>query len=164
MTPQLLPVWLRFGAAFCLALAMLPNGYAHGSKKGHLVIDHPYATPSLQGVANGAAYLRGIENTSDTPDRLVGASSDVSERVELHRMTMDGNVMRMRETPAIELPAKTVTQLRHNGEFHLMLMNLKRPLKEGDRFDLTLEFQRAGKQTVKVWVQKPRDGGAEHKH
>lgn len=154
----------RVSAALFLAVAMLSNGYAHGSKKGHLVIDHPYATPSLQGVANGAAYLRGIENTSDTPDRLVGASTEVAERVELHHMTMDGSVMRMREVSAIELPAKAVTKLRHNGEFHLMLMKLKRPLNEGDRFDLTLEFQRAGKQTVNVWVQKPRDGAAEHKH
>ncbi|TXH87377.1 MAG: copper chaperone PCu(A)C [Rhodoferax sp.] len=147
-------------AFFCITTVV----YAHGTKTGDLVIDHPYATPSLSGVPNGAAYLRGIENTGSTADKLLGASTEVAERVELHRMTMDGNIMRMREVPNIELPAKTVVKLRHNGEYHLMLMNLKRPLKDGDRFDITLEFQRAGKQTVNVWVQIPRDGSTEHKH
>ncbi len=137
---------------------------AHGSTQGDLTIDHPYAVPSLTGVANGAAYVRGIDNKGNVPDRLVRVSTPVAERVEIHRMAMDGTVMRMREIAAIELPAKTVTPLRHDGQYHLMLMNLKQPLKEGDHFDLTLNFEKAGSKTVNVWVQKPRDAGTEHKH
>jgi copper(I)-binding protein len=74
--------------------------------------------------------------------------------------------MRMREVPAIDLPPKTVIELRHGGSYHLMLMDLKQPLKDGDRFDMTLNFERAGKQTVKVWVQQPRDlsTGSTHQH
>ena len=139
---------------------------AHGSVQGDLVIDHPYATPSLAGTPHGAAYLRGVRNKGQQADRLIRASSPVAERVELHRMEMDSGVMRMREVSAIELPAGSTTSLRHGGEYHLMLMNLKRPLKDGDRFDLTLTFERAGTQSVKVWVQTPKDasGDAQHKH
>ncbi|HQC86197.1 MAG TPA: copper chaperone PCu(A)C [Rhodoferax sp.] len=137
---------------------------AHGSAKGDLLIDHPYAVPSLKGVANGSAYVRGIKNKGATADRLLGASTAVAERVEVHRMVTEGGVMRMREVGGIDLPPGETTSLRHGGQYHLMLMKLKRPLNEGDRFDLTLEFQRAGNQTVNVWVQKPRDGAAEHKH
>jgi copper(I)-binding protein len=149
------------------ALIMAPAlCFGHGTSKGDLVLDHPYATPSLAGVKNGSAYLRGINNKGDKPDRLVSASSPVARRVELHRMELEGAVMRMREVPAIDLPAKTVTELRHGGSYHLMLMDLKQPLKDGDRFDMTLNFERAGKQTVKVWVQQPRDlsTGSTHQH
>jgi copper(I)-binding protein len=151
------------------ALALLFSSLvaqAHGSSKGDLLIEHPYATPSLAGSPHGAAYLRGVRNKGQQADRLIRASSPVAERVELHRMEMDSGVMRMREVSAIELPAGSTTSLRHGGEYHLMLMNLKRPLKDGDRFDLTLTFERAGTQSVKVWVQTPKDasGDAQHKH
>ncbi len=146
-------------------LAVSAGVQAHGQKAGELTLDHPYATPSLAGTSNGAAYLRGITNRGDQPDRLLGASTPVAARVELHRMTLDAGVMRMREVPFIELPARSETPLRHGGHHHLMLIDLKRPLKDGDRFDLTLNFERAGTQTVKVWVQTPRDGtGGEHRH
>lgn len=161
---NLRPLITKVAVACAIFSTFLGVGHAHGTKVGDLVIDHPYATPSQNGVPNGAAYLRGIENTGSTADKLLGASTDVAERVELHRMTMDGNIMRMREVPSIALPAKTSMKLRHNGEYHLMLMNLKRPLKDGDRFDMTLKFQRAGKQTVNVWVQTPRESSTEHKH
>lgn len=149
------------GAAL-LALSCVVN--AHGTHAGDLLLEHPYAVPSLQGSANGAAYLRGIRNSGSQPDRLIGASTPVAERVELHQMTLDAGVMRMRAIPAIELPAGAEVPLRHGGTYHLMLLNLKRPLVDGDRFELTLDFERAGRQTVKVWVQTPRDAAAVHAH
>ncbi len=150
----------------CAAAAVLSTAaYGHSVSHGDLVLDHPYAVPSLAGVSHGAAYLRGIDNRGDQPERLLSASSPVAARVELHRMALDAGVMRMREVAAIELPPHTVTALRHNGPYHLMLMDLKQPLKDGDRFDLTLNFERAGSQTVKVWVQTPRDtANSEHTH
>ena len=164
------PAWPRrvlLGQAIAWAAtdALSTAAYGHGVSHGDLRLDHPYAVPSLAGVSNGAAYLRGIQNKGDQADRLLSASSPVTARVELHRMVMDQGVMRMREVFAIELPPKTVTPLRHNGSYHLMLMDLKQPLKDGDRFDLTLNFERSGSQTVKVWVQTPRDAAAsEHQH
>ena len=162
--------WTRrvlFGQAiaWAAAAALSTAAHGHGVTHGDLLLDHPYAVPSLAGASNGAAFLRGIQNKGEQADRLLSASSPVAARVELHRMAMDQGVMRMREMPAIELPPKTITPLRHKGQYHLMLMDLKQPLKDGERFDLTLNFERAGSQTVKVWVQTPRDAAAsEHKH
>lgn len=151
-----------------LAGAALPwhGVLAHGVAKGGLYIDHPYALPSIAGVANGATYFRGIRNDTDKADRLVSVSTPVAERVEIHRMTMEGGVMKMRGVSGIDLPPGMTTSLRHKGEFHLMLMNLKKPLKQDDRFELTLTFERAGTQKVNVWVQTPRDAAqdAEHTH
>ncbi len=157
----LLPGVVRWlGLLWLAAVAGLAS--AHGVTAGTLVLDHPYALPSLAGAANGAAYLRGIHNRGATADRLIGADTPVAARVELHRMALDGGVMRMREVPFIALPPDSQVPLRHGGEYHLMLIHLKRPLKDGDRFDMTLKFEHARPQTVKVWVQTPRHAAAAH--
>ena len=82
-------------------------------------------------------------------------------------MQMEGDVMRMREVSAIELPAKSNLQLGHASTdgYHLMLEGLKAPLKDGDSFPLTLRFERAGEKTVQIHVQTPRKSAShEHKH
>ncbi len=151
--------------AAAVLLTVASAAQAHDFRTGDLVIDHPYATPSLPGTKNGAAYFRSIRNTGTAPDRLVSARTDVAARVELHTMRTDGDVMRMREVPAIELPVGQEVQLRHGQGHHLMLIDLKQPLVVGDRFDLTLVFEKAGEKTVKVWVQQPRSSGKEqHQH
>lgn len=160
MTSQLLICRLLLTAA-CL-WALLP-AYAHDFRVGAVVVDHPYATPTLAGVSNGAAYFRGIRNRGTATDRLVAASTPVAERVELHRMALDGDIMRMRAVDAIELPAGKELQMRHGQSLHLMLVNLKKPLLVGERFDLTLRFEKSGETTVKVLVQQPRNNAA-HKH
>ena len=159
-------VLLTVAALALLGASFATTAHAHDFRAGQLVIDHPYATPSLAGTPNGAAYLRGIRNRGTAPDRLVAASTPVAERVELHEITTEGDVMRMREVPAIDLPAGQEVQLRHGQRYHLMLINLRQPLKVGDRFDLTLKFEKAGETTVKAWVQQPRTQGSEsgHKH
>jgi len=157
--------WL--GAVAIALLVLMPTAFAHGVKAGDLRIDHPYAVPSRPGLSTGAVYFRAISNTGSQPDQLLSAHTPTAASVELHRMEMDGDVMRMRAVPAIELPAKSEVRLRHStpSGHHLMLLELKAPLKEGDRFPLTLTFQRAGEREVMVWVQTPRDGGASvHKH
>lgn len=139
---------------------------AHDSSIGNLVVEHPYAPPSLAGVKNGSAYLRRIRNTGDKPDRLVGASTQVAAAVELHRMEIQGQVMRMREIPAIELPAHQEVTIQRGSPYHLMLVNLKQPLKHGDSFDLLLKFERAGSHAVRVVVQAPRiaPNPSQHRH
>ena len=141
-----------------IVLAAYPRpGSAHDFKLGPLRIDHPYAIPTASGANNGAAYLRGIRNTGDQPDRLVGASTPVARLVEIHCGNIDAqNVMRMRAIEGIELPPRAEVQLRHGGEYQLMLVDLKQPLKDGDRFPMTLRFERAGEREVTVWVQTPR--------
>ena len=152
---------LLFLAAACSA------AQAHDFKLGPLRIDHPYATPTPAGVTTGAAYLRTLRNTGDQPDRLMGASTPMAQSVEIHHSAIDANnVMRMRAVEGISLAARSELRLRHGGEFHLMLIGLKAPLKNGERFPMTLRFEKAGEREVTVWVQQPRDGSPaqEHRH
>ena len=139
---------------------------AHDFKIGDLVIDHPYATPSLAGVNSGGVYFRGIRNRGAQADRLIAAKSSVAARVELHHMQMDGQIMRMRAVDAIDLPPRTEINFRHGGagSYHLMLFDLKHSLKDGDRFDVELSFEKAGTRKVKVWVQTPRPSTGSHSH
>ncbi len=163
----------RFGAGvivggLCMWLVAAQTVRAHDFRVGSIVIDHPYATPSLAGSSTGAVYIKALRNRGDNAERLLGASSPAAARVSLHAMQMDGEVMRMREVAAIELPAKGEVRMGHKPErttssHHLMLVGLKAPLKDGDRFDLTLRFEKAGERTVQIWVQQPR-GGTAHQH
>jgi hypothetical protein len=151
--------------AASLLFAVAAPVVAHDFRLGPLRIDHPYATPTPSGAANGAAYLRGIRNTGDEPDRLISAATPVARTVEIHRSVIDAqNVMRMRAIDAVDLPPKAEVRLRHGGEHHLMLIDLKAPLKNGDRFPMTLRFERAGEREVMVWVQQPRDAAGTHEH
>ncbi len=135
--------------------------FAHGFHVGNVKIDHPYARPSLAGSNNGSAYLKLMENTGDQPDRLLRVSTPAAERAELHTMSVDGSgVMRMREVPAIELEPRKPVAMQPGMGLHVMLMGLKQPLKPGDTFPMTLEFEHAGKVEVKVVVQQPQESGA----
>lgn len=161
---------VRFGLStgVCAVVSLTTFAQAHSSKVGNLKIDHPYATPTLAGVKNGAVYFRAIENSGKTPDRLLAARSTVSERAELHHIKMDGTVVRMREVEMISLPPGPSPSFRHGQSeaYRLMLINLKAPLKEGDRFAVWLKFEKAGEKEVTVWVQKPKgtSSGQHHNH
>lgn len=144
------------------------SALAHEYRAGDVRIVHPYATPSVAGMHSGAAYVATLENTGAKPDRLLRASTPQAGRVELHNMSIDaGGVMRMREVDHISIEPGNPIKMRPGNGFHFMLMDLKQPLKEGDKFPMTLEFERGGKVEVKVVVQvpKPRPGdSAEQKH
>jgi len=146
------------------ALLAMPAVWAHGFKAGDLRIDHPYATPSRPGMSTGAVYFRGIRNACSSPDRLVSVSTPVAGRVEIHRMQMQDEVMQMRAVRALDIPAGATVAMKHGAAdgHHLMLMDLKSPLKDGDRFAMTLTFEKAGSHDVMVWVQTPRDTAAGH--
>ena len=154
-------------AALAALVTWASPAHAHDFRLGPLRIDHPYATPTPPGASTGAAYLRGIRNTGGQADRLIGASTPAARAVEIHRSVIDAqNVMRMRAIDGIDLPPKGEVRLRHGGEHHLMLIGLQQQLKDGDRFPMTLRFEKAGEREVMVWVQQPRDaaGAHEHKH
>lgn len=147
------------------ALSVPTASHAHGSQLGELSLRHPHAYPTLPGTTTGAVYLVAIHNEGERADRLLSASTAVAERVELHRMQMDGDVMRMRAVTAIEVAAKATISLRQGSTdgYHLMLFGLHRPLAADDRFPLTLRFERAGEVKVEVRVEAPRSG-ADHSH
>ena len=108
------------------------------------------ATPN--GAKIGGGYLT-IENKGAAPDRLIGGSADVAGKVEVHEMAMKNGVMTMRPLDnglAID-PGKTVKLAP--GGYHLMMFDLKSPLKQGDKVPVTLEFEKAGKVKVSLDVQ-----------
>ncbi|MCM5679916.1 copper chaperone PCu(A)C [Schlegelella sp. S2-27] len=144
----------RFSAllATSLAAVVLPVA-AHSYKVGDLHIGHPWARPTVAGQTAGGAFLK-IENRGRAADKLLSARSDVAASTELHSMTMDGHVMRMREMDELPLPAGQTVELKPGG-LHIMFTGLKAPLKTGDRVPLILKFERAGEVTVEVKVETP---------
>jgi copper(I)-binding protein len=150
------------GSVAALACALPGLALAHGVSKGELLIDHPYALPSAPGQALGQVYFRGIKNAGVQADRLLGADTPAAARVALNRFTPDVQGTQTLPVDVIDLPAKTTTLLRHTGGYQLTLLDLKKPLKDGDRFELTLFFEHAGHQTVQVWVLSPRALSASH--
>ena len=100
-----------------------------------------------------------IRNKGAAGDRLVGASSPASARMEMHEMAMEKDVMRMREVKGIDVPAKGAAELKPGG-FHLMFMELKAPLKAGDKVPVTLKFEKAGE--IKTEFAVEAMGGAQH--
>ncbi len=97
----------------------------------------------------GAAWLT-IRNGGEA-DRLVGAESPAAARVELHTHIHEGGVMMMRKVEGIDVPAGGAAALEPGGD-HLMLFGLKAGLKTGDRFPLTLLFEKAGRIDVEMRV------------
>ncbi len=104
------------------------------------------------GPANiGAAYAK-IANRGNGADRLISASSPVAGTVELHTMAMEGDVMKMRAVTSIDVAPGASVELKPGG-FHVMLIDLKAPLKEGTSFPLTLTFEKGGSSTFQVQVR-----------
>jgi copper(I)-binding protein len=144
-----------------LMAALASSAFAHEFELGKLKMGHPWARATV--AANGGAFLS-VENTGTTPDKLLRASTDVAGTVELHTHIKEGDIMRMRQVQAIDIPVNQKVTLAPGG-FHIMLMGLKKKLVEGERFPLTLEFEKAGKITVEIAIDKPGASGTEqHKH
>lgn len=92
--------------------------------------------------------------TSKTATRLIGASSPAAALAEVHEMTMEGNIMKMRPVASLDLPAGKTLELK-SGVYHLMLMDLKQPLPKGSRVPLTLMFKDAKGLRSSVDLQLP---------
>lgn len=123
---------------------------AHDTKLGDLTIAQPWARATPGAATAGAAYLK-IENHGQQDDRLVAASTPAAGKVELHVHAMDNGVATMREVKAIDLAAHATVELKPGG-LHIMLMDLKQPLREQENFPLTLTFEHAGSVEVEVQV------------
>ena len=128
-------------AAVALALAAAP-ALAQEIKAGDLTIEKPWARATPKGADVGAAYLE-IRNAGGEADRLTGGTADFAN-VEIHEMTMQGNVMKMRELKdGLPIPAHGDVKLTPGG-YHVMLTGLKHPLVKGETAKVTLTFERAG--------------------
>lgn len=150
---------LALGAGLLVATCT----HAHDFRIGAIVIDHPYAVPSAPGASEGNVYLRWLKNTGQQPDRLLGARSSASRRVEIRRTEPGAAAAQGQALDSIELPAGANLPMRHDGTLHLVLVGLATPLAPGDRLTLLLRFQHAGEKTVDVVVQEPRRGATVHR-
>jgi periplasmic copper chaperone A len=143
----------RTAIFFSIAATLLATAArAEDVKAGDLVITQAWSRATPGGAKIGGGYLT-IENKGSAPDRLIGGSADIAGKVEVHEMAMNNGVMTMRPLEkglAIE-PGKTVKLAP--GGYHLMMFDLKGPLKQGDKLPVTLEFEKAGKVTVSLDVQ-----------
>lgn len=132
----------------------LASAHEHGhGKQGNIVIENPWARESPPTVTNGAVYMRLI-NKGMEADRLLAVSAEVAENAELHAHLMEEGVVKMRPVEAIEVSPGEPTVLEPGG-LHIMLIDLKEPLKAGQHFPLTLQFDRAGEVQVEVTVRRP---------
>ena len=128
-------------------------------KVGSLKIENPQARSTVPAQKMSGGFMK-IENDGTAADKLISASSSVSKSMELHTMSMDNNVMRMREVKSIDLPAKSKVELRPGG-LHLMFIDLNKQLKAGEIIPVKLKFEKAGEVEVKFQVigNKPPDHG-----
>ena len=143
-----------------LLLAMLAtDARAEDYKIGNLQISQPWARATPKGAAVAGGYLK-ITNTGTTPDRLLGGSSDVAKRFEVHEMSMDGGVMKMRELKnGLDIAPGATVELKPNS-YHIMLQGLSRPLAKGERVKASLTFEKAGKAEVEFAVEAIGASGA----
>jgi copper(I)-binding protein len=137
---------------------------AHEFKAGGITVDHPWARPATSG--NSAAYF--VIGNAGEGDRLLGASTDVAATVEMHSTTVDAQgIGRMVPVQAVDVPHGAEAKFAP-GSRHVMLIGVKQPLIESEKFPLTLTFEKAGAVTVEVAVGKTPShgagGNAEHGH
>ena len=126
--------------------------YARDYKVGSLNIADPWSRATPKGATVGAGYMK-ITNTGATPDRLISGSADVAPTFEVHEMTMDNGVAKMRPIKGgLEIKPGETVELKP-GSFHVMFVGLKKPLVVGDHIKATLVFEKAGTINVEYDVR-----------
>ncbi len=137
--------------AVVLSLLALPT-QAADITAGSLKISAPWARATPKGASVGGGYMT-ITNTGTAADHLIGGSTAVASRFEIHEMKIDNGIMKMRPVAGgIEIKPGQTVQLNPSG-YHVMLVGLKQQLKQGDHFKATLEFEKAGKVDVDFTVE-----------
>ena len=149
---------IAFASALTLAAVLdLATAHAHEMKIGDIVISHPWSRQSPMAADVGAGFMV-IQNNGQQDDRLVKATATVSDNVQLHDMKMVDDVMKMVElAEGIPIPAGAKVELRP-GSLHVMFLELKAPVKEGETFTGTLTFEKAGTVEVEFEVAAPNAG------
>jgi copper(I)-binding protein len=141
---------IRFVAS-SLLLVLASSSFAHDYSVGELQIAHPWSRALPPNAVTGAAYLE-LHNQGKTEDRLLSAQTPRATTTEIHTMLQLGEVMKMQKLDSVGIPAGGNTKLAPGGT-HLMLFGLQKPLVAGERFPLTLQFEKAGKVDVEVLIE-----------
>ena len=145
-------------ALFALTLLSIPAAQAADAARPVITVSDAYAFAVPEGAKMGAVFmtLKYTNGTEIVPDRITHVSTPASGKSEIHTMTLDNNVMTMRPVDSFPLPPTGTFALKPDG-VHVMLLDLKRSLKVGDHFPLTIAFAKAGEVKVDVNVRAPGD-------
>ena len=153
----------RLAILFALCAMLIAPAVAHEYTVGSLHIGHPWSRATPKGAAIGAGYLK-ITNNGTAPDRLLGGSSEAAKSFELHVMSMENGVMKMRPVEGgIEIKPGETVEFKPES-YHVMFVGLKEPLVQGHRVKATLDFEKAGKVAVEFVVESigARQGNDDH--
>ena len=144
----------RLTLAFAFSVLCLAGGaQAHESKLQSLTMKHPWTRATAPTATTGGVFMT-IVNDGNEADTLVGASNpDLAGKIELHTHVEESGVMRMRPVPQIDIPAHGKAELKP-GSFHVMLIDLKKPLVKGTLLPLTLHFKKSGQVKVEIKVEE----------
>ncbi len=142
---------LRIFAACAIALSSAAHAYEY--KVGAIEIDRPWSRAVPKGATVAGGYFT-IRNTGTEPDRLIGGSTPVAGKFEIHEMSMDKGVMRMRPVAdgLMIKPGETV-ELQPQSSFHVMMTGLKQPIEKDKPFKGSLVFEKAGTVDVEFTVE-----------
>jgi hypothetical protein len=113
--------------------------------------EHPWTRATPAGAKVGAGFM--VLRNAGAADRVVGAASPIAGRVEMHVTVREGDVMKMREVKGFDVPAKGSFELKPGGA-HLMLMDLKRPIKKGEKVPLTLKLEKGGELKLELTAEE----------
>lgn len=139
----------RLLCAIALGLACIGSAQADDVTVNDITISNPWARATPGKAPNGAGYVV-LKNAGDA-DRIVGASSNVSSRTELHAHLAENGIMRMRKMETVELPQGGEVVFKPHGK-HIMFIGLNGPLKEGQSVHLTLTLEKAGDVMIEMPV------------
>ena len=157
---------MKLGLFFAFGFLFLVTAFeiagAHEYSAGGIKIVHPWTRATPSGATTAVAYLK-VTNTGTKPLQLTGGSTPVAQRVEIHSMSMDGGVMKMRPVPGIDIAPGATVELKAGG-MHLMLIGLNKALMQEDLVPLTLTFADGSKIDVELYVEGMGGGMAPHDH
>jgi copper(I)-binding protein len=134
---------------------------AQNALVGPIKVENAYTRATVPGQQVAGGFMK-IENKG-TADQLVSASSPAAGEVQLHEMSMEGSVMKMRQVKDITVPAGGSVELKPGG-LHLMFINIKAPLTAGESVPVKLKFAKAGEVEVKMPVNAMGQHGGAAKH
>lgn len=132
------------------------------AQDSHITIENAYALPTAPGQTAAAVFMT-VKNNSDAADKITGATTEIAEKAELHTMSMDGDVMKMRSVESYDIPAKGTLELKPSGG-HIMLTGLKQQLEPGKGFVVNLTLENSKSYTLNVDVRDHAEAPAASSH
>ena len=152
-----------FFALFISTASLFSQNLLAGNElpdKGVMMMN-PWSRPAPPVAVNGAAYVS-FHNMGPEQDKLIGARSDIADRVEIHDHIMENGLMKMHHIEdGLTLNSGEKVELEPGGK-HLMLLGLNKPLVEGESFQIILQFENAGEKSIEVKIQEKPAAAKEH--